>query len=334
MQAREIVRRTLEFQSPERVARSFSPSDFTWGAPLIPNPAGAWVEVDGRAWERTDEWGNIWRRLDPTSKGEVERGAVADLADAATCPLPDYSNPAWYAAAREAFAANPDLWKIGGIQGLTFSIVRKLRRMEQYLMDLMLDLDRLRILHDRVDEQICAQIAQLKLAGADSIMFWEDWGTQNQLLINPRLWRSEFKPRYRQICGYAHGLGLKVFMHSCGKMTAIIPDLIETGVDLLQFDQPQVHGIETLASFQEDARITFWCGVDIQTTLQTRDEALIRREACEMLARLWRGRGGFVAGYYADEASIGLEPVWQDAAVDEFLRRGWVDSLGECHDDR
>lgn len=162
-----------------------------------------------------------------------------------------YSNPAWYAAARAAFAANPDLWKIGGIQGLTFSIVRKQGRMKQYLMDLMLYLDRLRGLPDRMDEQICAQILRLKLAGADSIMFWEDWGTQNQLLINPRLWRSEIKPLYRQICGNAHELGLKVFMHSCGKMTAMIPDLIETGVDLLQFDQPQVHGIETLARFQE-----------------------------------------------------------------------------------
>lgn len=326
MKPREIVQRTLEFQSPQRVAHSFSPSDFNWGTPYIPNPAGAWEKVGDQAWERTDEWGNVWRRLDPTSKGEVERGAVADLADAATCPLPDYSNPAWYAAAREAFAAAPDLWKIGGIQGLTFSIARKQRRMEQYLMDLMLDLDRLRILHDRVDEQIRAQMLQLKAAGADSIMFWEDWGTQNQLLIHPRLWRSEFKPRYRELCGYAHSLGLKVFMHSCGKMTVIIPDLIESGVDLLQFDQPGVHGIETLAHFQEQAKITFWCGIDIQTTLQSCDEDRIRREADEMLERLWRGRGGFVAGFYADEASIGLDPVWQRAGVEEFSRRGKIRS--------
>jgi hypothetical protein len=113
-------------------------------------------------------------------------------------------------------------------------------------------------------------------------------------------------------------------MHSCGKMTVIIPDLIESGIDLLQFDQPQVHGIETLARFQDDARITFWCGVDIQTTLQSGDEDRIRREADEMLERLWRGRGGFVAGFYADEASIGLDPAWQRAGVDEFMRRGGI----------
>ncbi len=322
MNSYEIVRRTLEFSGPERVAHSFDPSDFVMASPYIPNPEGSWRQVGEEAWERGDEWGNLWRRLDPTSKGEVAVGAVTDLAQAASCPLPDFSNPDWYGVARAAFAATPVSWKIGGIQGLTFSITRKLRRMEQYLMDLMLDRPRLQVLHKRVDEQIRAQIEQFAAAGADSIMFWEDWGTQNQLLVSPHLWREEFKPRFRALCGCAHQRGMKVFMHSCGKMTAIIPDLIEVGVDLLQFDQPQVHGTDTLAAFQQNARITFWCGVDIQTTLQTHDEALIRREAAKMIASLWRGRGGFVAGYYADEASINLEPRWQQAAIDEFYQRG------------
>jgi hypothetical protein len=41
-----------------------------------------------------------------------------------------------------------------------------------------------------------------------------------------------------------------------------------------------------------------------------------------MLEKLWRGRGGFVAGYYGDEASIGLEPRWQRIAAEEFVARG------------
>ncbi len=105
-------------------------------------------------------------------------------------------------------------------------------------------------------------------------------------------------------------------------MTVIIPDLIETGVDLLQFDQPQIHGTDLLASYQEHAKITFWCPVDIQKTLQLRDEVLIRAEARQMIEKLWRGRGGFVAGIYTDEPSIGLEKKWQVIAGDEFLKAG------------
>jgi uroporphyrinogen decarboxylase len=322
MNSYEIMLRTLEFSGPERVAHSFDPSDMVMASGYIPNPLGGWRQVDEQIWERTDEWGNLWRRLDPTSKGEVALGAVGDLAQASSCPLPDFSKPEYYESVRQAFAAAPDSWKVGGVQGLTFSIARKLRRMEQYLMDLLLDRERLALLHDRVDEQIRAQIEQLCAAGADSIMFWEDWGTQNQMLVSPKLWREEFKPRFRELCAYAHDRKLKVFMHSCGKMTAIIPDLIEVGIDLLQFDQPQVHGTDVLARFQENAKISFWCGVDIQTTLQTRDEGRIRAEAAGMIKKLWRGRGGFVAGYYSDEASINLEPKWQQLATDEFLRRG------------
>jgi hypothetical protein len=113
-------------------------------------------------------------------------------------------------------------------------------------------------------------------------------------------------------------------MHSCGAIGAIIPGLIEAGIDLLQFDQPTLHGIENLATYQDrkQKKITFWCPVDIQKTLQTRDEQTIRAEARALLDKLWHGRGGFVAGYYGDNASIGLDPVWQDYACDEFVQYG------------
>ena len=39
-----------------------------------------------------------------------------------------------------------------------------------------------------------------------------------------------------------------------------------------------------------------------------------------MLDKLWRGQGGYIAGYYGDNASIGLDPKWQDFASDEFVR--------------
>ncbi len=322
MNSREIVRRTLDFERPERVARSFLPTDVIAVDSKVPNPDGQWRKINDREWRRVDEWGNVWGRVDDTSKGEIVRGAVEDLNDVEVLPLPDFSNPDYYREAKEIFTATRDFWRIGLIQGFTFSIARKLRRMDQYLMDLLLEREKIETLHDRVDEQIKAQITQMRDAGADSVMIAEDWGTQRQTLISPTLWREMFKPRFADLCSHTHALGLKMFMHSCGKITAIIPDLIEAGVDLFQFDQPRIHGIDTLKEMQELGNVTFWCPVDIQTTLQTKDETLIRQEADELLDKLWRGRGGFIAGFYLDEASIGLEPRWQKIACDEFLQRG------------
>ena len=165
-------------------------------------------------------------------------------------------------------------------------------------------------------------IRNYAITGVDAVMFWEDWGTQQQTLVSPKVWKEEFFPRFKKLCGIAHDLGIKVFMHSCGKIEAIVPSLIEAGVDVLQLDQPDLHGIDRLAAHQDRGRITFWCPVDIQKTLQRRDEQLIRAKAREMLDKLWHGRGGFIAGYYDDNASIGLDPQWQGYACDEFSRSG------------
>ena len=129
-------------------------------------------------------------------------------------------------------------------------------------------------------------------AGADSVMFPEDWGSQTQTLISPKLWHELFFPRFRRLCGVAHECGVKVFMHSCGQTEAIVPGLMEAGIDLLHFDQPDLHGIDNLAAHQERGRIPFWCSVDIQTTLHDAMRPLFARK----WKRCWRSCGKGVAG--------------------------------------
>lgn len=320
MKSREIVQRTLDFTGPSRVARSFEPSDFAWGGVRLEE--GEWRKIDAQTWERTDAWGNVWRRIDDTSKGEVVKGALENLDDVETFPLPDFDNPERYSSAAAVYTAYPDKWHIGSLHGFSFSMARKLRKLDRYFMDLMLEPDKIAALHDRIDEKIKVQMKHLRGVGADSVMIAEDWGTQLAMFIHPGLWRKEFKPRFAELCSYAHAQGLKMFMHSCGKITDIVPDLIETGVDLLQFDQPLVHGVDTLAAFQENANITFWCPVDIQKTLPTKNETHIRQGAKELIDKLWRGQGGFVAGWYPDPVAIGINVNWQNIASDEFVKQG------------
>ena len=322
MTPREIVRRTLEYDRPERVARSFEESDLRGAGSSAATHATEWREVGGGRWERTDEWGNQWARVDDTSKGEVVAGVLDDLDDLDSYVFPDYSRPEDYESVRRTREENPDSWLSGGLPGFAFNIARKMRRLDHYLMDLLLERDRVRELHDRIDAVLEHMIRNYAAVGVDGVMLVEDWGTQRQTLISPQLWNEEFRPRFEHLCGLAHGLGLKVFMHSCGQIGPIVPGLVEAGIDLLQFDQPGLHGIENLARHQERGKITFWCPVDIQTTLQTEDEGSIRAEARELLDRLWQGRGGFIAGYYSDNASIGLDPKWQAHACDEFTTRG------------
>lgn len=319
---RNIVKKTIEFSNPERVAHTFGDSDIVFADHQVKTPATDWSRTAGSRWERTDEWGNTWFRIDDTSKGEVLKGALSEPDEISGYGLPDFSQPGDYSAAAAEFEMAVGKYRAGNVPGFTFNIARKVFKLEDYLVFLLTDLDKIRRLHDKIDTTVADMIINYGKAGADAIFFTEDWGTQTQTMINPVLWREEFYPRTKRLCEIAHSRGMKVFMHSCGAISAIIPGLIEAGIDCLQFDQPTLHGIDKLASFQELGKITYWCPVDIQRTLQSGDESLIRGEAVELIQKLWRGRGGFIAGFYPDEPSIGLETKWQEIASDEFNRQG------------
>ena len=296
-------------------------NDFSHAHYRLQGYSAQWQDVGGGRQEYVDEWGNTWARIDDYSKGEVSRGAVQNLDDAYTLSLPDLANPENFTHAREVFGdPQNDRFRIGGLPGFPFNIARKIRRLDQFLMDLLLEQERVSVLLKRIEDLLADTIVQYARAGADAVMFPEDWGTQKGLMINPITWREVFKPGFQRLCSVAHEHGIKVFMHSCGKTTVIIPDLIEAGIDVLQFDQPQLHGLDNLAQFHGE--MTFWCPVDIQKTLQTQDAALIEADAKEMIEKLGGPEGGFIAGYYGGNEAIGLDPKVQDIACQAFSRYG------------
>jgi hypothetical protein len=324
MTSKEIVQRTLDFSGPERLARGLPAP---WGSDLAgvgvctDDLETGWKQVSEERWEHRDVWGNTWARIENHSKGEVARGALERIEDVEELPMPPLGDPARYDTTAEKLRDQADQFVRGGIPGFTFNVARKIRRLDQYMMDLHLHRDQIEILHDRIDETLVAMIDQYGRIGCDGIGFAEDWGTQLGLMISPPMWREIFKPRFKRLCDAAKRHGMNVLMHSCGRITDIIPDLIEVGVDALLFDQQQVHGIDNLAKYA--GQVTYMCPVDIQAVLQTGDEQQIRAWARTLVDRLWcDGRGGFIADYYGDNTSIGADPQWQAWASEEFIKAG------------
>ncbi|MFH1731376.1 MAG: uroporphyrinogen decarboxylase family protein [Planctomycetota bacterium] len=324
MTSKEIVKRTLDFTRPERMARSLPEpwgSDFRGAGADYAGLGTGWEQVSESRWEHTDEWGNTWARIDEHSKGEVSKGALENIGDVEELAMPPLAHPARYEAAAKSVKDNKEYFISGGLPGFTFNVARKIRRLDQYMMDLHLHRDKIEILHDRVDEVLLAMIDNYGRIGCDGICTGEDWGTQLGLMIHPRLWREIFKPRFERICGAAKKHGMKLLLHSCGKINDIIPDLIEVGVDALLFDQQVAQGLDFLASFA--GKVTYQCPVDIQKVLQTGDEATIRAWARELVDKLWcGGKGGFIADYYRGIEAIGVQPEWQAWACDEFVKAG------------
>jgi hypothetical protein len=323
--SREIIKAVLTFDHPPRIGMTLPapyPNDFLSGrrSPAVPYdtplpPQGS----EAKRWR--DPWGSIWATLDPKVGGEVMEAGIKDWAELDSYQPPNLGNPADYAKAAAEFAADKTHFRVGGIPGFTFNVARYIRKLENYLCDLIVERPNVDRLNAMVRKELLKTIDCWAAAGADAIMFCEDWGTQDRLMISPDLWREVFKPEFRALAGRAREHGLFVLMHSCGKMTAVIEDIIECGVHCLQFDSPHIHGIEHLADTY-GGRITFWCPVDIQRTLQTRDPRKIRAEAKLMIERLGAFGGGFIAGHYGSEYAIGLTPDVQENASKAFVEFG------------
>lgn len=96
----------------------------------------------------------------------------------------------------------------------------------------------------------------------DGIIFLDDWGAQNSLLISPMMWRKLFKPLYKDYCDLIHSAGKFAFMHSDGHIFDIYEDLIEVGVDAIN-SQLFCMDIEEIGR-RFKGRITFWGEIDRQ----------------------------------------------------------------------
>jgi hypothetical protein len=113
--------------------------------------------------------------------------------------------------------------------------------------DLVLEQERVAQLNEMVMKELIGLIDNFAAVGSDAVMFHEDWGTQDRLLISPKLWREVFKPSFKVLCDRAHAKNMHVIMHSCGYIYEILEDLIEVGIDVFQFDQPTLMGIDRLS---------------------------------------------------------------------------------------
>jgi uroporphyrinogen decarboxylase len=194
---------------------------------------------------RVDRWGCRWTRASTDTIGYQTGHPLADW-DA----LKDYQfpEPLWDDFERVAHAIKEDHGeRYVLVDGSTlFQRMWRLRGMENTLIDLIDDREEIHWLRDRIlDSWILTRIERWGEIGVDGLHFRDDWGTQQQLMVRPSLWRSFFKPAYKRIIDAAHEAGAFLHFHTDGMVRDIIPDLIEIGVDLLNI-QGTLMGIQDL----------------------------------------------------------------------------------------
>ena len=139
--------------------------------------------------------------------------------------------------------------------------------------------------------------------------------------MDPKLWREIFKPRLRRQVDLAHKNGLDVFLHSCGYILDIIPDLIEIGIDMLNPGQPNLNGIKGMGK-RFGGKICFVCPVNYQTTGISGIRKQIFAEVEDYVKYLGSHNGGLIGIVNTDVESLGASTGNVQAIVDAFQKYG------------
>jgi len=67
----------------------------------------------------------------------------------------------------------------------------------------------------------------------DGIFWYDDMGYKGSPFFSPELYRKLLKPYHKRAVDWAHERGLFTELHSCGYIEPLLPDVVDTGVEML-----------------------------------------------------------------------------------------------------
>ncbi len=174
-----------------------------------------------------------------------------------------------------------------------------LRRMDNFLMDTLCErenvermLDQLLERHLATLEKVCAAVGDV----VDIIRFGDDLGMTTGPFMDVESYQTLFKPRHKQLCDYVkkHS-SMRTFIHSCGSISLLMPDLIDAGIEI--FNPVQTNAKDMSPEFLKrefGADCTFWGGgVETVGTLNNGSREQIREQIFERMEIMSKG-GGFI----------------------------------------
>lgn len=226
-------------------------------------------------------------------------------------PLPDLAEDYRYEGLAEKIQSIKDKGLLSVFYSVqVFEPAWYLRSLEALFMDMMDDspiavecLERLTVLK----EKQCAKIAE---CGVDMIIFGDDVGTQQALMMSVDMYRKWLKPTMQRCIKAAKDVNPDIiaYYHSDGNVESIIEDLIEIGVDVLNPVQPEcMDPIKIKAKYGD--RLSFWGTIGTQTTMPFGTVEDVKKDVKNMIETVGKGGGLVIAPSHIIEPEVPLENI-------------------------
>jgi uroporphyrinogen decarboxylase len=249
--------------------------------------------------EYTDIWGVV-RRRPPGGHYYVVRApferedlSLADL-DAHAWPSPGKTDVTGLRRESERLRRETDCALVVHVPGRLFSLGQFMCGFANWLVQLKVNPEFCEALLERgLDIQLGMAEQTLKAVGdaVDILYLADDYGMQTGPLISPELFRRIFKPRMARLIRFLRERSpARIAFHSCGSVYALIPDFIETGIELLNPVQVSAADMDTARLRREfGRRLAFWGAVDSQQVLPHGTPAAVRAEVARRVQDLGPG---------------------------------------------
>ncbi|MGL6226787.1 MAG: uroporphyrinogen decarboxylase family protein [Thermoguttaceae bacterium] len=307
---REIVRRAIRFETPPRIPLWFVNCDQLEGDVLRYELA---LNKEGT---EDNEWGYHLESMNDGTMGHPISACIPSWHSFTTFVPPRLDADRRLARLPQFLKEAEDRYRLASLTLSGFTVYTLLRGFENSMMDFVLEPDQFAILMDMILEFEKEQIGLVADAGFDGIHFVDDWGTQDSLMISPQLWRTLFKPRYKDQFEYAHQRGLDIWYHCCGDFGSIISDFHDIGVDVLNIAQPNVVDLKEVGAALRGQQC-FLMPISYQTVSVSGTVQEIHEEAQRMYELLGTELGGFI-GYVEEYGCMGMSPENYKACSNAF----------------
>ncbi len=252
---------------------------------------GSWVEVTTDIWE--DQFRVQWDRSIDKDIGNV-CNCLITLGNIDAYRFPDPDDKSRYSKYDNIIKANTDKFVVADIGFSLFERAWTLMGGFENLLIAMID--NKKFVHSLFDKILDFNLRVIDNACSfdiDAMMFGDDWGQQTSLIMGPMLWGEFIKPRIRQMYGSVKSKGKYVFIHSCGKVDELFPELIDCGLDMFNPFQPEVIDVfESKRKYGD--RLSFYGGISTQKLLPFGTVQQVKDEVKKLLDVIGEN-GGYIA---------------------------------------
>lgn len=278
-----------------------------------------------------DDWGSGQIEIEP----EVWFPGVHPLAQATTIeeienyPWPDMDDPSRVAHVREQARRlrEENRYAIMGTPWLLFPFERAhaMQGLDKFLYNMVKNRDFAKALLAKITG-LCKQLMGhfLEEAGEnlDIIKIGDDLGTQQSLMISPKMYRELLKPFHADFISFIKSrTKAKVFFHTDGDVFDLIDDFIEIGVDILNPIQTSAGKMANLAELKQryGKNIVFCGAIDTHHILPHGTPEEVRQEVKRVIEILGPGGGYLVASVHTIMNDVPPENILAMVdAVEEF----------------